>query len=240
MFGARGDGEDDCGGVRGRVMSSMAREAPPPGGSDGDESSATERKMAISTPKRTLMASYAATTFAANVVRTPGVEENDGGGRVRRRSQVVATPESAGGGFLAARRLATPTPIDADERDDRVGAGKRAAPSGGFDSPERENIMREDVAYDASERTPPSSPTRKVNVCPQTPIKVRRTRVACFDDGGDGDDMNASGRTRRSRVVRSLLEEFEAAERSLEDMVERSDATTISRNLRDDPFDDPF
>jgi len=26
----------------------------------------------------------------------------------------------------------------------------------------------------------------------------------------------------------------------LEDMVERSDATTISRNLRDDPFDDPF
>jgi hypothetical protein len=43
--------------------------------------------------------------------------------------------------------------------------------------------------------------------------------------------------------MRSLLEEFDAAERSLEDMVEnKSDSTTLWKNRFDenfDPFDEP-
>ena len=196
------------------------------------------------TPKRdkTLMAAY----VASNVVRTPGVEENDAGRGGRRRSHAaVATPESAGVFGRGRATLVGTTTETTETTTMRVGAGKRAAPSGGFDSPEREDAVRADddhdrvaraASYDASERTPPASPTRRATVCPQTPIKARRTRVACFDD----DDDPSTGRPRRGRVARSLLEEFEAAERSLEDMVERSDTTTLSRNLRDDPFDDPF
>jgi hypothetical protein len=69
---------------------------------------------------------------------------------------------------------------------------------------------------------------------PGTPFKARRTRQI------GGEDSSAP--RPRGRVVRSLLEEFDAAERGLEDMLgdTHSENTTL-RSLDDgfDPFDDP-
>ena len=84
--------------------------------------------------------------------------------------------------------------------------------------------------------TPPSSPSARNSApaCPATPFKARRTRQIGADD--------SSAPRPRGRVVRSLLEEFDAAERGLEDMLgdTHSENTTL-RTLDDgfDPFDDP-
>jgi hypothetical protein len=84
--------------------------------------------------------------------------------------------------------------------------------------------------------TPPSSPSARNSApaCPATPFKARRTRQIGADD--------SSAPRPRGRVVRSLLEEFDAAERGLEDMLgdAHSENTTL-RTLDDgfDPFDDP-
>lgn len=189
-----------------------------------------------------------------NLPITPGEEDRsrlrDGESRrVSVASTVAATPESAmnrgwssrfgGDGFEA-----TPwTPVGT----------RRGVPAsgGGFDSPERERgvvaggeeatvgatVGAEEDAYVYG--TPPSSP-RAADVaklvCPRTPMKARRTRERV------GLDENGDVRP-RGRVVRSLLEEFDAAERSLEDMVEnKSESTTLWKNRLDenfDPFDEP-
>ena len=188
---------------------------------------------------------------------TPGEEDRsrlrDGESRrVSVASTVAATPESAMNRGWSSR-------FGAD--DDGFGATpwtpvgtRRGVPAsgGGFDSPERgggggggaggeeATIATVDAEEDAYVYgTPPSSP-RAADVaklvCPRTPMKARRTRERV------GLDENGDVRP-RGRVVRSLLEEFDAAERSLEDMVEnKSDSTTLWKNRLDenfDPFDEP-
>lgn len=186
---------------------------------------------------------------------TPGEEDRssrlrDGESRrVSVASTVAATPESAMNRGWSSRFGAG---------DDGFGATpwtpvgtRRGVPAsgGGFDSPERvgvgaggeeatiATVGAEEDAYVYG--TPPSSP-RAADVaklvCPRTPMKARRTRECV------GLDENGDVRP-RGRVVRSLLEEFDAAERSLEDMVEnKSDSTTLWKNRLDenfDPFDEP-
>jgi len=186
-----------------------------------------------------------------NLPITPGEEDRHRGhrdGESRRvsvASTVAATPESAIGGWRSRFGVnddafgATPwTPVGT----------RRGVPAngGGFDSPERGGgVEREEATIVAAHEdacvygTPPSSP-RAADVaklvCPRTPMKARRTRERV------GLDENGDVRP-RGRVMRSLLEEFDAAERSLEDMVEnKSDSTTLWKNRFDenfDPFDEP-
>jgi len=177
---------------------------------------------------------------------TPGVCVGAGGGR-RAMAVVggsVLTPESVGG-VPEAWRAGTPwTPVRA--------SSSTAAASGGFDTPVRSGRRAEDTDQTTLEEdayvygTPPSSPRASdvaKLVCPRTPIKARRTRGVTFaeSDSLAGDAVYEAEQMRpRGRVVRSLMEEFDAAERSLEDLVEsRSDTTTVLRGIDFDPFGDP-
>ncbi|OUS48628.1 hypothetical protein BE221DRAFT_172430 [Ostreococcus tauri] len=125
-----------------------------------------------------------------------------------------------------------PKTVDAREGTSRKGI------VGGFDSPERARGTAD--ANEAVYGTPPASPraTARENVplaCPATPIKARRTRGVCF--AGE----NESAARPRGRVVRSLLEEFNAAARELDDMLEEKSENTIMQTFDDgfDPFDEP-
>ena len=90
--------------------------------------------------------------------------------------------------------------------------------------------------------TPPASPRARNEplACPRgAPFKRRGTRGVCLP-GRDGRTERAA--RREDGLVRSLLEEFNAAERGLEEMLEaRSDNTTLKNvNLRRrDPADEP-
>lgn len=164
---------------------------------------------------------------------TPGARadaETSGKGK-RGLARGLDTPESA-------KRFAVVSPVRAVRRMGRGGGG-------GFDSPARARAGRagDAAAADvgAGYGTPPSSPRARgaEPACPATPIKARRTRGVYFagEDAPGGD-----ARTRpRGRVVRSLLEEFDAAARELDDMLEEKSENTMLRSLDDDfdPFDEP-
>ena len=150
------------------------------------------------------------------------------------------TPESA-------KRFAVMSPKRAV-----MNVGDRVDVSGGgFDSPTRARTGAdaadaavgegEDVGGRMEYGTPPSSPRVRGGepACPATPIKARRTRGVYF--AGE-DALAGDARVRpRGRVVRSLLEEFDAAARELDDMLEEKSESTMLRSLDEDfdPFDEP-
>ena len=193
---------------------------------------------------------------------TPGTagEEDDGPGssggaremmvgRKRRGYAARGTPESVvrAPTMVMAEALRSPSPP-------RRGGARETS---GFESPTRADARREGDSNDAMDDgmgarvrgeedefvygTPPASPRVRNEplACPATPFKAQRTRGVCVPGG---ESAGGTAPRPRGRVVRSLLEEFNAAERGLEEMLEaRSDNTTLKNiNLDDfDPFDEP-
>ena len=144
-------------------------------------------------------------------------------------SPVAARASVGGGGGLESpeRSGGTPT-LGGESGDEETREGTTAMPAA--------TATMGDGAEGYTYGTPPSSPSARNSApaCPATPFKARRTRQIGADD--------SSAPRPRGRVVRSLLEEFDAAERGLEDMLgdTHSENTTL-RTLDDgfDPFDDP-
>jgi len=191
---------------------------------------------------------------------TAGEEDDDGpgssggaremmAGRKRRGYAARGTPESVvrAPTMVMAEALRSPSPP-------RRGGARETS---GFESPTRADARREGDSNDAMDDgmdarvrgeedefvygTPPASPRVRNEplACPATPFKAQRTRGVCVPGG---ESAGGTAPRPRGRVVRSLLEEFNAAERGLEEMLEaRSDNTTLKNiNLDDfDPFDEP-
>ncbi len=225
----------------------------------------TDDRVVTHTPTRreAKMAKMAAATTTPERIppATPGTarDEEDGPGssargmmmgRKRRGYAARGTPESVvrAPTMVMAEALRSPSPLRRDG----------ARETSGFESPganARAGEAREDGANDAMDDgmdarggeeefvygTPPASPRARNEplACPATPFKAQRTRGVCLPGG---ESAGQSAPRPRGRVVRSLLEEFNAAERGLEEMLEaRSDNTTLKNvNLDDfDPFDEP-
>jgi len=192
--------------------------------------------------------------FRNAIVATPTTaaetgQRADSLGLARRTKRAMATPESTGKSEWRCERDAVASSSSSIVNAVRTTTAKRSesrALANGFESPERrregasENarFRERDECENASASTPPASPTERVRVCPQTPMKAHRTRTFF---AGEEESRGGERARARPRVARSLLEEFEAAERSLEDMSARRDSAGLKNASGDDfdPFDEP-